>query len=470
MESCCNARCGLIAGAVIGAVVAVLGGILIPVGDIIIEETVKKESVIEPGTPAYENWVSTGASVYRQIWFFDVQNPQEVVERGVSPVLVEKGPYTYTVGYLPKANITFNANHTVSFLMPLGAIFVPRMSVGSENDTITSLNLAVAGAYTLVPKLLHTILETMIRSSNSSLFQRRTVKELLWGYQDPMLKEVVGLFSPYNGTYDGYYNIHSGKDDVSKVGIIDMWKGSKSLSFWNDAYCDMINGTTASSFPPFVDRTKPLYFFSADICRSVAALYEQTMDLKGIPVYRFGLPSSTFASPAVNPANHCYCKDVKTTKNCTIAGVLDMSSCQDGNPIYMSLPHFLYGSPSLQEAMRGLRPSEEHHSTFLDVEPMTGFTLRFSKKIQVNMMYGPSKVITVLKKVKDYTIFPVVWMNESAELDDETADLLKKELVGSIQMLDIIQKTMLGCGVAVFVVCLIAYCVVRRKHNRTQIA
>ncbi|XP_054608776.1 platelet glycoprotein 4 isoform X2 [Dunckerocampus dactyliophorus] len=354
MESCCNARCGLIAGAVIGAVVAVLGGILIPVGDIIIEETVKKESVIEPGTPAYENWVSTGASVYRQIWFFDVQNPQEVVERGVSPVLVEKGPYTYTVGYLPKANITFNANHTVSFLMPLGAIFVPRMSVGSENDTITSLNLAVAGAYTLVPKLLHTILETMIRSSNSSLFQRRTVKELLWGYQDPMLKEVVGLFSPYNGTYDGYYNIHSGKDDVSKVGIIDMWKGSKSLSFWNDAYCDMINGTTASSFPPFVDRTKPLYFFSADICRSVAALYEQTMDLKGIPVYRFGLPSSTFASPAVNPANHCYCKDVKTTKNCTIAGVLDMSSCQDDDRIH---PQVFQENPSEYD----VRTIQGHH-------------------------------------------------------------------------------------------------------------
>nr|XP_057933410.1 platelet glycoprotein 4 [Doryrhamphus excisus] len=470
MDSCCNARCGLIAGAVIGAVVAVLGGILIPVGDMFIEETIKQESVIEPGTPAYENWVSTGAFVFRQLWFFDVQNPREVVEQGADPLLLEKGPYTYMVSYLPKANITFNANHTISYLMPLEAIFVPIMSVGSEHDIITSLNLAVAGAYSLVPKPLHVMLEAMMKASNSSLFQRRTVKELLWGYQDPLLKGVVGLFSPYNGTYDGYYNIFSGKDDVSKVGIIDTWKGSKSLSFWNDPYCNMLNGTTASSFPPFVDQTKPLYFFSADICRSVSALYQQTLDLKGIPVYRFGLPPSTFASPDVNPDNHCYCKDPKTTKNCTIAGVLDLSSCQEGNPIYMSLPHFLYGSPSLLEAVQGLRPSEEHHSTFLDVEPMTGFTLRFSKKIQVNMMYGPSKVITALKKVKDYTIFPIVWMDESAELDDETAELLRMELLGSIQLLDIIQKAMLGCGVAVFVVCLTAYCIVRRNHNKSQIA
>lgn len=39
---CCNARNGLIAGAVLGAVVAILGGILIPVGDNIIKRTVEK--------------------------------------------------------------------------------------------------------------------------------------------------------------------------------------------------------------------------------------------------------------------------------------------------------------------------------------------------------------------------------------------------------------------------------------------
>ncbi|MEQ2205325.1 hypothetical protein XENOCAPTIV_018121 [Xenoophorus captivus] len=46
--------------------------------------------------------------------------------------------------YLAKDNITFHANHTVSFLLPNGAIFEPSMSVGTEDDIITSLNLAVA--------------------------------------------------------------------------------------------------------------------------------------------------------------------------------------------------------------------------------------------------------------------------------------------------------------------------------------
>lgn len=45
--------------------------------------------------------------------------------------------------YLPKENITYG-NITVSFVQPAGAIFVPSMSVGPEEDNVTCLNLVVA--------------------------------------------------------------------------------------------------------------------------------------------------------------------------------------------------------------------------------------------------------------------------------------------------------------------------------------
>lgn len=44
--------------------------------------------------------------------------------------------------YLPRDNITYG-DITVSFVLPAGAIFVPSMSVGSEEDNVTCLNLAV---------------------------------------------------------------------------------------------------------------------------------------------------------------------------------------------------------------------------------------------------------------------------------------------------------------------------------------
>ncbi|KAG7497611.1 platelet glycoprotein 4 [Solea senegalensis] len=460
---CCNRGCGFLAGAAFGAVLAILGGVLIPLGDSIIEGTVKKEAVIENGTTAYENWETTGSAVYRQFWFLEVKNPQEVLDGG-TPVVQEKGPYTYRTRYLPKQDIRFNPNQTVSYVQPLGAIFEPSMSVGSEEDKVTSLNLGVVGAFKLLPPK---ILNVLIKRTNSSLFQRRTVREMLWGYKDPIFKFLVGVFVPYNGSVDGNYTIYNGKDDISKVGIIDRWRGETSLPFWNDTYCDMINGTDASSFPPFVNNEKPLFFYSSDICRSVSATFERTVNVKGIDMFHFTLNPSTLASPTVNPDNRCFCPDPKVSKNCTLAGVLDISACQDGKPIYISLPHFLHGSPSLREDVLGLNPSEEHHNTFLDVEPITGFTMKFAKRIQVNMMYGPSKDITIFNKVKDYTVFPIVWLNETAELDDETADMFKSEITGRIQILKTLQMVLLGVGLATFVICLICYCVVRSRNNKS---
>lgn len=54
------------------------------------------------------------------------------------------------------------------------------------------------------------------------------------------------------------------------------------------------------------------------------------MDLKGIEVHRFSLKPDTLAAPSVNPDNKCFCRDPLVTKNCTVAGALDISSCQGG--------------------------------------------------------------------------------------------------------------------------------------------
>nr|XP_055045968.1 platelet glycoprotein 4 [Misgurnus anguillicaudatus] len=454
--TCCDQKCGLIAGTVVGALIALLGGILIPVGDLIIGNTVKKEAVLENGTLAFDTWTSVDTAVWRQFWLFDVQNPDDVVNKGAKPVLVQKGPYTYKTRYIPKKDITFYDNNTVSFLLPAGAIFDPSMSVGPEEDIITTLNLAVAGLYSAIP---HGLANMFINKSNSTLFQNRTVKELLWGYKDPMLNSMLGLFYDYNNTVDGPYTVFTGKDDINKVATIERWKYNTSLSYWNDSYCNMINGTDGSSFSPKLDKKKPLYFFSPDICRSISAVYEGTVDLKGIDVYRYTLPSEALESPASNPDNHCYCTETKVSKNCTLAGVLDLTPCQ-GYPVYLSLPHFLYGSPDLLEGLEGLNPNPDEHSIILDVEPITGFTLRFAKRLQLNMLYGPSKEIVILNKIKKLTIFPLMWVNETGTLDDETAEMFKGELISKLDLLKWIQIGLLVAGSVIFVACLIGTIVV----------
>ncbi|XP_036102682.1 platelet glycoprotein 4 isoform X1 [Molossus molossus] len=465
----CSRNQGLIAGAVIGAVLALFGGILMPVGDMLIEKTIKKEVVLEEGTTAFKNWVKTGTEVYRQFWIFDVQNPDEVIANSSNIKVKQVGPYTYRVRYLAKENITHDSdNYTVSFVQPNGAIFEPTLSVGSENDTFTVLNLAVAAIPHLYPNaFVQMVLNSLIKKSKSSLFQRRTVKELLWGYKDPFLNLVpypiattIGVFFPYNNTVDGVYKVFSGKDDVTKVAIIDTYKGKKTLGYW-PSYCDLVNGTDAASFPPFVEKTRVLQFFSSDICRSIYAVFGGEINLKGISVFRFILPPKAFASPIQNPDNHCFCTDREVSNNCTYYGILDISKCKDGKPVIISLPHFLHASPEVSEKIEGLRPNEEEHSTFLDVEPITGFTLQFAKRLQVNLLVKTSKKIDVLKRLTSNYLVPILWLNETGTIGNEKAEMFKKQVTGKINLLGLVQIVLLSVGVVMFVAFMISYCACR---------
>uniref|UniRef100_A0A8D1RCJ8 Platelet glycoprotein 4 n=1 Tax=Sus scrofa TaxID=9823 RepID=A0A8D1RCJ8_PIG len=407
----CDRNCGLITGAVIGAVLAVLGGILIPVGDMLIEKKVKKEVVLEEGTIAFKNWVETGTEVYRQFWIFDVQNPEEVAVNSSKIKVKQRGPYTYRVRYLAKKNIVQDPKtHTVSFLQPKGAIFEPSLSVGTENDTFTVLNLAVA----------------------------------------------------HHNTSDGVYKVFSGKNDASKVAIIDSYKGKKNLPYW-PSYCGMINGTDGASFPPFIEKTRVLRFFASEICRSFYAVFGAEVNLKGIPVYRFILPSMTFASPLQNPENRCFCTEKIISKNCTLYGVLDISKCKEGKPVYISLPHFLHASPEIAKTIEGLNPNQEEHSTYLDVEPITGFTLRFAQRLQINLLVKPARIIEALKNLKQNYIVPVLWLNETGTISDEKAEMFRKQVTEKINLLGLVEMILLSVGVVMFIAFMISYCTCRSK-------
>ncbi|NXC75181.1 CD36 protein, partial [Anhinga anhinga] len=456
----CNRNCGLLTGAVIGAVLAIFGGVLIPVGDHLIGKAIKKEAVITNGTIAFENWLVPGSSVYRQFWVFHVQNPSEVLDYGARPKLEQRGPYTYRVRYLPKENITENSDGTISYMLPNVARFEPDMSVGTENDTITCLNLAVVAAPALYTNtFIQLLLNTWIKASKSSMLQNRTVKELLWGYKDPFLNKVpfpldpvLGVFYPYNGTFDGLYKVYTGKEDIKKTAIIESYKNKRYHSIF-------ILFTDGASFPPFVKKDQILRFFSSDICRSIYGVFQGKRDVKGISLYRFTVPREAFASPAEVRDNYCFCTDEVISKNCTIAGVLDISACKKGRPVFISLPHFLHASDSVLHGVEGLSPNEEEHETFLDVEPVkTGFM----QQTKGNMLYLFSH-FRALSKVKNPYIFPLLWLNESAVIGDAKAEMFRNKVTGRVQMLSVLQMVLMITGSVLFLAFMGSYFICRSK-------
>nr|XP_020645655.1 platelet glycoprotein 4 isoform X2 [Pogona vitticeps]XP_020645656.1 platelet glycoprotein 4 isoform X2 [Pogona vitticeps]XP_020645657.1 platelet glycoprotein 4 isoform X2 [Pogona vitticeps]XP_020645658.1 platelet glycoprotein 4 isoform X2 [Pogona vitticeps]XP_020645659.1 platelet glycoprotein 4 isoform X2 [Pogona vitticeps] len=470
----CNQNCGLLTVAILGAVLAIFGGVLIPLGNYFVEKTVKKETILENGTVAYENWVVAGSPVYRQFWIFDVQNPEAVMENGSKPVLKQRGPYTYRMRYLPKENITYHPDSTVSYFQPNIARFEPDMSVGSENDTFTMVNLAVVAAPALYQAgFIQAMLDIWIKLSKSKFLQTRTVKEILWGYEDPFLMKIplpgverkVGVFYPYNETLDGLYRVFTGKENTSLTAIIHSYKNKSMLPYWG-GYCDMINGTDGASFPPFVSKSQVLQFFSSDICRSIYGNFDSDQVVKDISLYRFVVPPAAFASPLISPDNICFCTDEEISKNCTSAGALDISSCKQGKPVFITLPHFLYASEDVGEGVEGMKPNIQEHMTFLDVEPTTGFTLQFAKRLQVNLLVRPSTKITPLKKLKTPFIFPVLWLNETAVIDDKKAEFFRAKVTNKIKLLHLVEAVFIIVGALIFLGFLAAYLICRAQKSK----
>ncbi|XP_013421043.1 lysosome membrane protein 2-like [Lingula anatina] len=105
-----------------------------------------------------------------------------------------------------------------------------------------------------------------------------------------------------------------------------------------------------------------------------------------------------------------------------------------GQPAIVSLPHFYQGDQSLVDAFDGLHPTKDVHQTFLDVEPYTGALLRASKRLQVNIWLQKISRFTETDHLPDFLPFPVMWLNESALVEESTADELKSQLLTVIKV------------------------------------
>lgn len=134
--------------------------------------------------------------------------------------------------------------------------------------------------------------------------------------------------------------------------------------------------------------------------------------------------------------------------------------------MYVSLPHFLRASPEIAELIEGLSPNEEEHSTYLDVEPVTGFTLQFAQRMQINILVKPAKNIVALKDLKHNYLVPILWLNETATIGDEKAEMFRNQVTGKINLLGLIEMILMSIGAVMFIAFTISYCACRLKNAK----
>nr|XP_056711647.1 lysosome membrane protein 2 [Euleptes europaea] len=461
MKKRCLGGVGVLALALLLASVALLAARVLQRA---VDRQVQQEMVLRNGSDTLRLWEEPPPPVYMQFYMFNVTNPAEILN-GETPLVTEIGPYTYRE-QVPKVNVRILDNGTkVSFFNPRTYVFIPEKSVGDPQvDLIRTVNLpAVVAMEMAIASGMSLPVEFLLLLYKEEMFSIHSVHEWLWGYNDKFLHAMhrirpdvdpeFGFFNKMNGTDDGEYVVLSGEHSYKDFTRIVEWKGKDKLDWWTSPTSNMINGTDGSSFHPLIDPEETIYIFASDFCRSLYLTYEKYVTVKGIPAYRFVPPASLYASGAINKNNAGFCVPAG---NCPGAGVLNISTCMKGVPILLSPPHFYQSDEKYVKDIDGMHPKKEDHETFLDINPTTGLLVRACKRLQINTYVRSLPGFFQTGNIRTL-VFPVIHLNESVLVDDDSAEKLKVALFESSLLISI-PYIIMGLGVVFGVIFVVLAC------------
>ncbi|XP_055895678.1 lysosome membrane protein 2-like isoform X2 [Biomphalaria glabrata] len=410
--------------------------------DAITHQEMSEKLPIRNGSFAFKFWQKPPVPVSFNIYVFHITNPDEILAGTAPPSVIEKGPYVYMM-HIEKTSIKWHDNDTVEYVQPQTFVFNRDASVGPDDENFTTINIPYITTATILQyeyPALQTVIDAFFISKGEDVFRTLSVRDIWWGYEDPVLEEAAktakkfnissplfsgrfGFYTDKNNTGDGLYNVYSGTNgDLDNFAIIDRWNGLKKLSVWKSDYANGIRGTDGSMHPPFLDTSKNLSIFDAYLHRSLKLVYNGTSSYRGIRTLRYYVPYSEFAANAQNPENIGYC--TPDPSHCLPSGVYNLSEASFFAPMYVSLPHFVGGDPYYQKQVTGLRPSQSDHQPFYDIHELTGISMRAARRYQIVVRTQSFKYFT---KFKNFPIsyIPVLWIDGVANIDPDTANLLK---------------------------------------------
>ncbi|XP_076853930.1 lysosome membrane protein 2a [Brachyhypopomus gauderio] len=455
-------------------------GIALLVGQVfqtMIQERIKKEITLAKNSRVLDGWINPPPPVYMQYFFFNITNSEDFLAGRAKPHVTQMGPYTYRE-YRPRENVTYLENGTKIFATnPKSFVFLPEMSVGDpETDRVTTVNIPVVAVMNEMHSysfFIRPLISVWIKSLGVDLFMTRTVHEILWGFKDPLMSklhtlkpevdEYFGLMYKKNGTHEGEFVFHTGGQNYMDYGKIDTWNGIRNMEWWSSEQSNMINGTDGSVFHTFLSRKELLYIFAADLCRSIHLAYVSDTEVKGIPAFRFAPPADVLAAPDENPSNAGFCVPAG---DCLGKGVLKVSVCREGAPIVVSFPHFYQAERKYIDAIDGMNPNKEEHETYLDLNPTTGVPIRACKRAQLNIILKRVLGFPQTKFLNE-TIFPIMYVNETATIDDNSASQMKSLLL-IVKVVSNFPVIIVGMGVILLLVLFILVCRNRQRKNEVK--
>lgn len=213
----------------------------------------------------------------------------------------------------------------------------------------------------------------------------------------------------------------------------------------------MINGTDGSWVQPLYGKELAdlrVYLYSTQICRSVYAKFEEESSVLDISTRQFSIPAEVFDNATLNPDNAAF--------GTYDSGILDVSVCNQGAPIIISLPHLLYAADTYREGVDGINPNPNYHRTVLQIEPHTGLVISAQKRLQINVNVTRMNNIEQLKNIHS-VILPAMWINESTTIDQKSADDLGSQVLNFFSIIKWVSVGIIILGAVCIVISVTMY-------------
>ena len=306
---------------------------------------------------------------------------------------------------------------------------------------------------------------------NSDLVVTRSVEEWLFTandtavynhqvyYDDDVSKAYVGILDNCHNPAEAEdaevpsITMKTGRDDVSEVAQIVKYNGADKLYIWAEPI--EVEGTDGTQFAPDVTEEETLEVFSQDLMRTVEMEFDEEAEIYGIDLLRFKMADDTFSA---NPMYYMYTN-----------GLINLASVEkyQNVPVRISKPHFLDGDASLRVSVAGMRPDEDSHDTYIDVEPISGLTMNAHQKAQINLEIGPMDCwypnIT-------HAAMPIFWMEDSGEIPEDLAEKFKDLVYGALELKEQVPLICLAVGACLAVpgVSLLTSQTEKRRHFKDK--
>ncbi|XP_050061289.1 lysosome membrane protein 2 isoform X3 [Aphis gossypii] len=179
------------------AVALLVGGLLVVAFfTAAVELVIDDQITLRPGSQTFEMWRKPPVRPLLKVYVYNVTNADEflnVVAPGEvreKPILDELGPFVYVETW-EKVNLTFHDNGTLTYNQQKVYRFDPEQSVGSEDDVVVVPNIPMLSATSQskhAARFLRLAMASIMDILKVKPFVEVSVGQLLWGYEDPLLK------------------------------------------------------------------------------------------------------------------------------------------------------------------------------------------------------------------------------------------------------------------------------------------